>query len=1172
MVDRTRTDVMFARPLRWQAAVAVLALLISAVAAAIPPPPLVDPGLLVAPRQTERASWTFLEALADFPMPAIAPVDRPELTPEVQDEAYRRFLRGRDAALRGLHLRAVTEFEQARALDPGSVEIIRELAQSYAANGNTAKGLELYGALLAIDPLNPEALFTLGLAAEQQGDAADAIAHLGAPYRAGRTFTHDPAADAIAYFHLHEALLRLGYDRAAQDAAVSCLEVTLPPTMVSSYRQRYAMQRRQAPRLRAAIGDAACRRGAFEEAADAYRTLAADGAGDPIGVAARRIYVAAVMGDHEAAARLWLDVVEQTQEGADRAALVRLGAYVRRYAPVPTLPRAIDDRLLDQDDDVLAWRLRASVREDRAAIAVLESAGRRAPDDRGVARDLTERLARFDLMAAIDAVGARLDARPWDPADVVTPLARVWPRGRQVDAPARSAREAVVRAQVMLQRWAPGRAWAYLNEARQRWPDDAGVRRAVLEVASMLDEPRLLDPLLQEADAIDDASTRLTMAEALRRAERWEDAMEAARQAVNGAESVDLEYAAWISLLRSHIGFMESRPVDASRAAAMDAIDRLLEDVLREFPQRDVAYAEALRLYLRPSSGREPREIRQLTQRLATAAPDSRLYRRLVVQDLLRRGDLAPGLARCLRLIAADPTDQEAIGLAISAWERDGRSDVGVQWLERFCADVNDPVAFDATVRLLLRRGEPALARAFLADRQADDDTAVRRLLELVAQLTGDAEEEYRLGEARLLERPAGTRRALQRAVLLVRTDRRFEALDRLQWLANRADDAAPRHLIGAIGLAQQLGPTTPDAAPVVAALVEALARRPEPVDLSVYAVGLLSLWSLEGDGPSFERLATEAARRANNVADGSVRAVVAWNDVAARFVGIDAPAGAGTALRYKLRATPPEDADALALMLRMIFLVDAVSPGGVATTIDLLESMSDQIATLADVSSSQALSDSLLSASNQYSFVGNDAGAERLLRTAVALDDENGMAMNNLGYLLIERGEDGPYATGLIERAIQFFPDDVSVRDTVGWLRYKQGVFEDAPDGVAGALTWLEPVVRETNRTNPEVLDHYGDALWRVGRTAEAVEQWRAALEVVRDEGRVRQVKQSLRDQLLNLLVADPGTLYDQQFGVIERRLEAKVAAAEAGGNPPVAPTFNETQADDGRSNPSFP
>src|SRR5664279_1887248 len=60
----------------------------------------------------------------------------------------------------------------------------------------------------------------------------------------------------------------------------------------------------------------------------------------------------------------------------------------------------------------------------------------------------------------------------------------------------------------------------------------------------------------------------------------------------------------------------------------------------------------------------------------------------------------------------------------------------------------------------------------------------------------------------------------------------------------------------------------------------------------------------------------------------------------------------------------------------------------------------------------------------------GRKADAERAYRATLELDPENAIAMNNLAFLLAERGEDLDQAAGLARRAVELAPDDADMID----------------------------------------------------------------------------------------------------------------------------------------------
>ena len=74
-----------------------------------------------------------------------------------------------------------------------------------------------------------------------------------------------------------------------------------------------------------------------------------------------------------------------------------------------------------------------------------------------------------------------------------------------------------------------------------------------------------------------------------------------------------------------------------------------------------------------------------------------------------------------------------------------------------------------------------------------------------------------------------------------------------------------------------------------------------------------------------------------------------------------------------------------------------------------------------------------------------------------------------------------------MIETAVQGQPDDGYITDSLGWVLYRLGRYEEA----------VTPMLRAVELTpdDPVINDHLGDVLWMVGRKREAEFQWRRAL-----------------------------------------------------------------------------
>jgi tetratricopeptide (TPR) repeat protein len=129
----------------------------------------------------------------------------------------------------------------------------------------------------------------------------------------------------------------------------------------------------------------------------------------------------------------------------------------------------------------------------------------------------------------------------------------------------------------------------------------------------------------------------------------------------------------------------------------------------------------------------------------------------------------------------------------------------------------------------------------------------------------------------------------------------------------------------------------------------------------------------------------------------------------------------------------------------------------------------------------------------------GMEDSATALYEYILQLNPDHPWAANNLGYGLAERGEDLLRAYDLLQRAYAQLPSETAIIDSIGWVRYRVGIFDDTVNAngqkVEGAITLL----RRAAATGGEPLDyvmheHAGDALWRGGKPDDAVRSWRIA------------------------------------------------------------------------------
>ncbi|MBT5109593.1 MAG: tetratricopeptide repeat protein [Rhodospirillaceae bacterium] len=112
---------------------------------------------------------------------------------------------------------------------------------------------------------------------------------------------------------------------------------------------------------------------------------------------------------------------------------------------------------------------------------------------------------------------------------------------------------------------------------------------------------------------------------------------------------------------------------------------------------------------------------------------------------------------------------------------------------------------------------------------------------------------------------------------------------------------------------------------------------------------------------------------------------------------------------------------------------------------------------------------------------------AEADLLKALELQPEQPYVLNYLGYSWVERGKNLEQAQKMIGRAVALRANDGFIVDSLGWVLYQVGKYEEA-------VKQLERAVR-LRPQDPVINDHLGDAYWRVGRRQEARFQWRRSL-----------------------------------------------------------------------------
>jgi tetratricopeptide (TPR) repeat protein len=110
----------------------------------------------------------------------------------------------------------------------------------------------------------------------------------------------------------------------------------------------------------------------------------------------------------------------------------------------------------------------------------------------------------------------------------------------------------------------------------------------------------------------------------------------------------------------------------------------------------------------------------------------------------------------------------------------------------------------------------------------------------------------------------------------------------------------------------------------------------------------------------------------------------------------------------------------------------------------------------------------------------------ENALYKLIKIKPDFAPAYNALGYSFADRNIKLNEAKTLIETAIKLSPGDSYILDSLGWVYYRMGDYENAVSSLRKAYEI---------KADPEIAAHLGEVLWNQGQQAEAKKIWERAL-----------------------------------------------------------------------------
>lgn len=131
---------------------------------------------------------------------------------------------------------------------------------------------------------------------------------------------------------------------------------------------------------------------------------------------------------------------------------------------------------------------------------------------------------------------------------------------------------------------------------------------------------------------------------------------------------------------------------------------------------------------------------------------------------------------------------------------------------------------------------------------------------------------------------------------------------------------------------------------------------------------------------------------------------------------------------------------------------------------------------------------------------LGHIEWLERDLKAVLVIEPDNSTALNALGYTLADHSIRLDEAMEYIKRALSLRPDDPAILDSMGWVLYRQGRYEEAE-------TYLRKAYRAME--DAEIAGHLSEVLWVRGQYDEAKEMVTKALKVSPDDHRLLKLKE---------------------------------------------------------------
>ncbi len=1139
-------------------------------------PPELDAGSPAYQRAMREPAAIYAQVHETINLP---PPPRTGLDPQLQSRAAKLYAQARALRQTGQIPQAVAILEQAAQLDPGSSSIQRELGDALIIANDRAGALTAFERALELGDRSPRAMVHLAARASEQGDHQRVIWLTSQALGDGSIRNH-PLARSIAGVLLGTAEINAGYLKAGAQTLGDALQSFNTRSRDLRWKHEIIQIMSQRGRLWMLAGDAWASIGAHQRAQEAY-AKAGSSEQLPMALVARQIAWSLRQGQPARASLIFLDHlqraatdlgVEERQwaralgsiEGIDDVLGPGIAELGKRQGLTPSIRRALlgvelealdTDRAiarlgsagLDAKDATLCLRILRRIEDDDkrfiAAATILET-------NPGIAKAIASGMIRT-LEHPVEFMHAHANPRTATQELLMAAMGIGLGRADLIEHLDTIELDDIGQASID---WLGAHAQSYA--LRGQWA----------QAARLTDELALR---LGDDDGRDDDSDRAParrLASALLIAQRpdaaWALVAELADDADASAE--DLLLGAQIAQMLQKY---ESGAAYLERALELD-------------PYNERVYEQLFVLRSSSSPIGDEDELQYLVRQLGTTRPRSGFFGLLRANELARNGLISQAESLLVELNNQHPEREIGYDLLMSIWKTQSTQGqgqrqalaLGIEWLEdRLASDPNSTQgilavaqglyeldahqrAMDLLTRGYARTGSFELARAIeqllagvLEDPQAADAHAVARLKELkgidptIEYANLLAKKAESVGTEPLVELlgsnfPVGLAllpaQSLQLDQVLFTLTRQLEALDHTQQVLD---------VLGVIEThTKRLSPAL---VRIKMLLITQLPRF--DMDQLVETIHQASEYTQRNE----DRSALRSAPIRSLLGQERIHEAIVLAARLATYAGeIDTQSAIDT---YQLLAAQGTNTD-------MIGVLDLLDQRGLME--QMIERITAELGTPSRdhpaLTPDEQRADLVYIAAVYASAFDRPTQARSYYELALSYDPDHAWSNNDYGYMLADAGERLEYAAELLERAAKALPNEASVIDSLAWVRYKMGIFEDVlgSDGqvqVHGAISLLVRANElDTKRENATIMLHLGDALWRGGYKERAIDAWLGAEDIALDRIRLIHAQPTPNQRAIEALRSE--------LEEIRHRIEE----AQSTGQPAIAPLVDGPEA----------